>query len=83
MMESKFWSSLTVDYYYFLTRLFLQLNYKEIKPLSALLQGKYGMSEKEEVSPDLSYADELSECYNRLDSLTYKVRIFLFMIFVL
>lgn len=41
------------------------------------------MSEKEEVSPDLSYADELSECYNRLDSLTYKVRIFLFMIFVL
>ncbi|OWK04610.1 CLCC1, partial [Cervus elaphus hippelaphus] len=48
------------------------LNYDAASGRMRKSQGKYGMSEKEEVSPDLSYADELSECYNRLDSLTYK-----------
>lgn len=36
----------------------------------------FGLSEKKEVSPDLSYAQELSECYSRLDSVTHKVRFF-------
>ncbi|XP_043731542.1 chloride channel CLIC-like protein 1 isoform X1 [Cervus elaphus] len=49
------------------------LNYDAASGRMRKSQGKYGMSEKEEVSPDLSYADELSECYNRLDSLTYKI----------
>ncbi|XP_065763703.1 chloride channel CLIC-like protein 1 isoform X1 [Muntiacus reevesi] len=49
------------------------LNYDAASGRMRKSQGKYRMSEKEEVSPDLSYADELSECYNRLDSLTYKI----------
>uniref|UniRef100_A0A8C6CPJ7 Chloride channel CLIC-like protein 1 n=1 Tax=Moschus moschiferus TaxID=68415 RepID=A0A8C6CPJ7_MOSMO len=49
------------------------LNYDAASGKMRKSQVKYGISEKEEVSPDLSYADELSECYNRLDSLTYKI----------
>ncbi|XP_020856183.1 chloride channel CLIC-like protein 1 isoform X2 [Phascolarctos cinereus] len=39
-------------------------------------QVNYGKSEKKEISltdSNLSCADEMSECYNRLDSLTYKI----------
>ncbi|GAB1288021.1 Chloride channel CLIC-like protein 1 [Apodemus speciosus] len=36
-------------------------------------QVKYSTSEKKEVSPDLSDAEELSDCLHRLDSLTHKV----------
>ncbi|XP_006882563.1 PREDICTED: chloride channel CLIC-like protein 1 [Elephantulus edwardii] len=36
-------------------------------------QMSYGVSEKKAISPDLSYADEMSECYRRLDSLTHKI----------
>ncbi|XP_040088103.1 chloride channel CLIC-like protein 1 isoform X2 [Oryx dammah] len=49
------------------------LNYDAASGRMRKSQVKYGISEKEEVSPDLSHADELSECYNRLDSLTYKI----------
>ncbi|KAM4806994.1 chloride channel CLIC-like protein 1 isoform X2 [Urocitellus parryii] len=34
---------------------------------------KNSMSEKKDISPDLSYADEMSECYRRLDYLTHKI----------
>ncbi|ELW65332.1 Chloride channel CLIC-like protein 1 [Tupaia chinensis] len=36
-------------------------------------KSQYGTSEKKDVSPDLSCADEVSECYRRLDSLTHKI----------
>ncbi|XP_052035383.1 chloride channel CLIC-like protein 1 [Apodemus sylvaticus] len=36
-------------------------------------QVKHSTSEKKEVSPDLSYAEDLSDCLHRLDSLTHKV----------
>ncbi|TKC46960.1 hypothetical protein EI555_009898, partial [Monodon monoceros] len=49
------------------------LNYDAASGTMRRSQVKYGISEKEEVSPDLSHADELSECYSRLDSLTYKI----------
>uniref|UniRef100_A0A8C9E2B7 Chloride channel CLIC-like protein 1 n=1 Tax=Phocoena sinus TaxID=42100 RepID=A0A8C9E2B7_PHOSS len=49
------------------------LNYDAASGTMRKSQVKYGISEKEEVSPDLSHADELSECYSRLDSLTYKI----------
>ncbi|XP_048671047.1 chloride channel CLIC-like protein 1 isoform X4 [Marmota marmota marmota] len=34
---------------------------------------KNSMSDKKDISPDLSYADEMSECYRRLDYLTHKI----------
>ncbi|XP_037682407.1 chloride channel CLIC-like protein 1 isoform X2 [Choloepus didactylus] len=36
-------------------------------------QVNYGISEKKDVSPDLSFADEMSECYHKLDSLSHKI----------
>ncbi|XP_004388120.2 chloride channel CLIC-like protein 1 isoform X1 [Trichechus manatus latirostris] len=36
-------------------------------------QANYDVAEKKDVSPDLSHADEMSECYRRLDSLTHKI----------
>uniref|UniRef100_A0A673TUX7 Chloride channel CLIC-like protein 1 n=1 Tax=Suricata suricatta TaxID=37032 RepID=A0A673TUX7_SURSU len=48
------------------------LNYDAASGTMRKSQVKYG-EEKKEVSPDLSCADELSECYNRLDSLTHKI----------
>ncbi|XP_006866068.1 PREDICTED: chloride channel CLIC-like protein 1 [Chrysochloris asiatica] len=36
-------------------------------------QVHYGISEKKDVNPDLSCADEMLECYHRLDSLTHKI----------
>ncbi|KAG8511602.1 Chloride channel CLIC-like protein 1 [Galemys pyrenaicus] len=56
---------------------FPQLNYKEIK---SLLQVKYDIAGKKEESPDQPYAEELSACYSRLDSLTHQVRGFSFVI---
>ncbi|XP_073084494.1 chloride channel CLIC-like protein 1 isoform X3 [Manis javanica] len=49
------------------------LNYDAASGTMRRSQAKYGTSEKKEVSPDLSYAVELSECYNRIDSLTHKI----------
>ncbi|XP_057579368.1 chloride channel CLIC-like protein 1 [Hippopotamus amphibius kiboko] len=48
------------------------LNYDAASGTMRKSQVKYGISEKEEVSPDLS-ADELSECYSRLDFLAHKI----------
>uniref|UniRef100_A0A5G2Q757 Chloride channel CLIC-like protein 1 n=1 Tax=Sus scrofa TaxID=9823 RepID=A0A5G2Q757_PIG len=48
------------------------LNYDAASGTMRKSQVKYGISETKEVSPDL-HADELSECYSRLDSLTYKI----------
>uniref|UniRef100_A0A8C3YD14 Chloride channel CLIC-like protein 1 n=1 Tax=Catagonus wagneri TaxID=51154 RepID=A0A8C3YD14_9CETA len=48
------------------------LNYDAASGTMRKSQVKYGISENKEVSPDL-HADELSECYSRLDSLTYKI----------
>ncbi|XP_049736138.1 chloride channel CLIC-like protein 1 isoform X2 [Elephas maximus indicus] len=36
-------------------------------------QVNYDIAEKKDVSPDLSHADETSECYRKLESLTYKI----------
>ncbi|XP_007948708.1 chloride channel CLIC-like protein 1 [Orycteropus afer afer] len=36
-------------------------------------QVNYGVSERKDVDPHLLYADEMSECYRRLDSLTHKI----------
>ncbi|XP_006919646.1 chloride channel CLIC-like protein 1 [Pteropus alecto] len=49
------------------------LNYDAASGTMRKSQGKYGISEKKEVSSDLPMADELSECYSRLDSLTHKI----------
>lgn len=49
------------------------LNYDAASGTMRKSQVKYGISEKENVSPDLSCADEMSECYNRLESLTHKI----------
>ncbi|XP_005388896.1 PREDICTED: chloride channel CLIC-like protein 1 isoform X2 [Chinchilla lanigera] len=49
------------------------LNYDAASGTMRKSQGKYGILEKKDVSPDLSYADEMSECYSRLDSLTHKI----------
>uniref|UniRef100_A0A8C9DLD3 Chloride channel CLIC-like protein 1 n=1 Tax=Prolemur simus TaxID=1328070 RepID=A0A8C9DLD3_PROSS len=49
------------------------LNYDAASGTMRKPQVKYDTSEKKDVSPDLSYADEISECYHKLDSLTYKI----------
>uniref|UniRef100_A0A8C7C797 Chloride channel CLIC-like protein 1 n=1 Tax=Neovison vison TaxID=452646 RepID=A0A8C7C797_NEOVI len=49
------------------------LNYDAASGTMRKSQVKYGVSEKKEVSPDLSHADELLECYSKLDSLTHKI----------
>uniref|UniRef100_A0A8C5UUJ9 Chloride channel CLIC-like protein 1 n=1 Tax=Microcebus murinus TaxID=30608 RepID=A0A8C5UUJ9_MICMU len=49
------------------------LNYDAASGTMRKSQVKYGISEKKDVSPDLSYADEISECYHKLDSLTHKI----------
>ncbi|XP_073856319.1 chloride channel CLIC-like protein 1 isoform X18 [Macaca fascicularis] len=48
------------------------LNYDAASGTMRKSQAKYGISGEKDVSPDLSYADEISECYHKLDSLTYK-----------
>ncbi|KAF0880005.1 chloride channel CLIC-like protein 1 [Crocuta crocuta] len=48
------------------------LNYDAASGTMRKSQVKYGEGKKE-VSPDLSCADELSECYSKLDSLTHKI----------
>ncbi|XP_058394662.1 chloride channel CLIC-like protein 1 isoform X4 [Diceros bicornis minor] len=48
------------------------LNYDAASGTMRKSQVKYDISEKKEVSPNLS-ADELSECYSRVDSLTHKI----------
>lgn len=49
------------------------LNYDAASGTMRKSQAKYFISEKKDVSPDLSNADELSECSRRLDSLTHKI----------
>ncbi|XP_032278035.1 chloride channel CLIC-like protein 1 isoform X1 [Phoca vitulina] len=49
------------------------LNYDAASGTMRKSQVKHGVSEKKEVSPDLSHADELLECYSKLDSLTHKI----------
>uniref|UniRef100_A0A2K6PZG0 Chloride channel CLIC-like protein 1 n=1 Tax=Rhinopithecus roxellana TaxID=61622 RepID=A0A2K6PZG0_RHIRO len=49
------------------------LNYDAASGTMRKSQAKYGVSGEKDVSPDLSYADEISECYHKLDSLTYKI----------
>ncbi|KAL1772356.1 hypothetical protein HispidOSU_015994 [Sigmodon hispidus] len=49
------------------------LNYDAASGTMRKSQVKYGTCEKKEVSPDLSNAEELSDCLHRLDSLTHKV----------
>uniref|UniRef100_A0A8D2BE66 Chloride channel CLIC-like protein 1 n=1 Tax=Sciurus vulgaris TaxID=55149 RepID=A0A8D2BE66_SCIVU len=49
------------------------LNYDAASGTMRKSQVKNSVSEKKDVSPDLSYADEMSECYRRLDSLTHKI----------
>lgn len=49
------------------------LNYDAASGTMRKSQAKYGTSEKKEVSPDLSNAEELTDCLNRLDSLTREV----------
>lgn len=49
------------------------LNYDAASGTMRKSQAKYGTSEKKEVNPDLSGAQELSDCLQRLDSLTHKV----------
>ncbi|XP_008564517.1 PREDICTED: chloride channel CLIC-like protein 1 [Galeopterus variegatus] len=49
------------------------LNYDAASGTMRKSQVKYVKSEKKDVSSDLSYADEMSECYRRLDSLTHKI----------
>uniref|UniRef100_A0A2I2ZTF0 Chloride channel CLIC-like protein 1 n=1 Tax=Gorilla gorilla gorilla TaxID=9595 RepID=A0A2I2ZTF0_GORGO len=49
------------------------LNYDAASGTMRKSQAKYGISGEKDVSPDLSCADEISECYHRLDSLTYKI----------
>lgn len=49
------------------------LNYDAASGTMRKSQAKYGTSEKKEVNPDLSDAQELSDCLQRLDSLTHKV----------
>ncbi|XP_012887367.1 PREDICTED: chloride channel CLIC-like protein 1 [Dipodomys ordii] len=49
------------------------LNYDAASGTMRKSQVKYDISEKKDVSPDLSNADELSKCYLRLDSLIYKI----------
>lgn len=49
------------------------LNYDAASGTMRKSQVKYGTSDKKEASPDLPDADELSECYSQLDSLTHKI----------
>ncbi|XP_036127882.1 chloride channel CLIC-like protein 1 isoform X2 [Molossus molossus] len=49
------------------------LNYDAASGTMRKSQTKYGTPEKKGVSSDFSYADELSGCYSRLDSLTHKI----------
>ncbi|XP_031231072.1 chloride channel CLIC-like protein 1 isoform X2 [Mastomys coucha] len=49
------------------------LNYDAASGTMRRSQVKYGTSEKKEVSPESSAAEELSDCLHRLDSLTHKV----------
>ncbi|XP_053448010.1 chloride channel CLIC-like protein 1 isoform X1 [Nycticebus coucang] len=49
------------------------LNYDAASGTMRKSQVKYDTTEKKDVSPELSYADEMSECYHRLDSLTHKI----------
>ncbi|XP_036906324.1 chloride channel CLIC-like protein 1 [Sturnira hondurensis] len=49
------------------------LNYDAASGTMRKPQVNYGLSEKKEVSPDLPYAQELSECYSRLESVTHKI----------
>ncbi|XP_030893520.1 chloride channel CLIC-like protein 1 isoform X2 [Leptonychotes weddellii] len=49
------------------------LNYDAASGTMRKSQVKHGVSEEKEVSPDLSHADELLECYSKLDSLTHKI----------
>ncbi|KAB1274198.1 Chloride channel CLIC-like protein 1 [Camelus dromedarius] len=49
------------------------LNYDAASGTMRKSQVKHGISEKQEDSPDASCADELSECYSKLDSLNYKI----------
>ncbi|XP_004853664.1 chloride channel CLIC-like protein 1 isoform X1 [Heterocephalus glaber] len=49
------------------------LNYDAASGTMRKAQVKYGISEKKDVSPEWSHADEMSECYNRVDSLTHKI----------
>ncbi|KAI4081753.1 chloride channel CLIC like 1 [Homo sapiens] len=49
------------------------LNYDAASGTMRKSQAKYGISGEKDVSPDLSCADEISECYHKLDSLTYKI----------
>ncbi|XP_047395483.1 chloride channel CLIC-like protein 1 isoform X3 [Sciurus carolinensis] len=49
------------------------LNYDAASGTMRKSQVKNSVPEKKDVSPDLSYADEMSECYRRLDSLNHKI----------
>ncbi|XP_008848642.1 chloride channel CLIC-like protein 1 isoform X1 [Nannospalax galili] len=49
------------------------LNYDAASGTMRKSQVKYGTSEKNDVSPDLSNTEELSECLSRLDSLIHKI----------
>ncbi|XP_070343061.1 chloride channel CLIC-like protein 1 isoform X2 [Equus asinus] len=49
------------------------LNYDATSGTMRKSQVKYDISEKKEISSDLSYADELSECYSKVDSLTHEI----------
>nr|XP_012323453.1 chloride channel CLIC-like protein 1 isoform X4 [Aotus nancymaae] len=49
------------------------LNYDAASGTMRKSQAEYGTSGEKDVSPDLAYADEISKCYHKLDSLTYKI----------
>uniref|UniRef100_A0A8C2MSD3 Chloride channel CLIC-like protein 1 n=1 Tax=Cricetulus griseus TaxID=10029 RepID=A0A8C2MSD3_CRIGR len=49
------------------------LNYDAASGTMRKSQVKYCTSERKEMSPDLTNAEELSDCLNKLDSLTHKV----------
>ncbi|XP_046501386.1 chloride channel CLIC-like protein 1 isoform X2 [Equus quagga] len=49
------------------------LNYDATSGTMRKSQVKYDISEKNKISSDLSYADELSECYSKVDSLTHEI----------
>lgn len=49
------------------------LNYDAASGTMRQSQMKHRMPEEKELNPDLPFADELSECYKNLDSLSYKV----------
>uniref|UniRef100_A0A5F9CCE6 Chloride channel CLIC-like protein 1 n=1 Tax=Oryctolagus cuniculus TaxID=9986 RepID=A0A5F9CCE6_RABIT len=49
------------------------LNYDAASGTMRKSQVNYGISPKKDASPDSSDADEMAECYRRLDSLTHKI----------